>query len=83
MSEWKGIESAPKDGTEIILRKGDRVTSGAWIEWTETATEFHGTTGAWLGESEQDSGANWSSWDGGFRDDDEPTHWMELPEPPK
>lgn len=83
MSEWQPIETAPKDGTEIILRKGDRVTSGAWIEWSETSTEFHGTTGAWLGEVEQDSGANWASWDGGFLEEDEPTNWMPLPEPPK
>jgi hypothetical protein len=82
MSNWKTIESAPRDGTEIILRKDDRVTAGAWIEWTETQDHYHGTTGEYLGSDEIDSGGNWQSWDGGFCEDDEPTHWCELPAPP-
>lgn len=76
---WQPIETAPKDGTEIILRKSDRVTSGAWTEWSKAEAEFHGTTGAYLGQVEYDSGALWSSWDGGFCDDDHPTHWQPLP----
>lgn len=75
---WQPIETAPKDGTEIILRKGVRVTAGAWIEWTKSEAEFH-STGAYLGNYEYDSGASWSSWDGGFCDDDHPTHWQPLP----
>lgn len=82
MSAWQTIDSAPRDGTEIILRKGDRVTAGAWIEWSKSEAEFHGSTGAYLGQVEYDSGASWLSWDGGFRDDDEPTHWQPLPSPP-
>lgn len=81
MSDWKDIASAPRDGTEIILRKGDRVTAGAWIEWTKSEAEFH-SNGTYLGNYEYDSGASWSSWDGGFCDDDEPTHWQPLPAPP-
>lgn len=76
---WQPIETAPKDGTEIILRKGDRVTSGAWTEWSKAEAEFHGSTGAYLGQVEYDSGSLWASWDGGFCDDDHPTHWQPLP----
>ncbi|ANC03989.1 hypothetical protein AB688_18480 [Pseudomonas putida] len=83
MSGWRSIETAPRDGTEIILRKGDRVTAGAWIEWVKSESHFHGTTGVYLGETEIDSGGNWHSWDGGFCDDDEPTHWQPLPAPPQ
>lgn len=89
---WQPIETAPKDGTEILLfraagiyegRPADaRVTSGAWVEWTETAGEYHGTTGEYLGQSIQDAGASWCSWDGGFTEDAPPTHWMPLPPPP-
>lgn len=82
MSGWRTIDSAPLDGTEIILRKGDRVTSGAYIEWTETESHFHGSTGVYLGVTECDSGADWQSWDGGFCKDDAPTHWQPLPAPP-
>ena len=76
---WQPIETAPKDGTEIILRKGDRVTSGAWTEWSKADAEFHGTTGVYLGQVEYDSGSLWASWDGGFCNDDHPTHWQPLP----
>ncbi|SEB72509.1 hypothetical protein SAMN05216178_2015 [Pseudomonas saponiphila] len=81
--QWQPIETAPKDGTEIILRKGDRITAGAWIEWSNSAAEFHATTGVYLGDVEYESGADWSSWDGGFRRDDWPTHWQPLPIPPQ
>lgn len=33
---WRDIDSAPTDGTEIILRKGDRVTAGSYQHWSET-----------------------------------------------
>ena len=90
--QWQPIETAPKDGAEILLfRDADvydgkpvppRVTSGAWTEWTDTASEYHSTTGEYLGQSVQDSGAEWLSWDGGFSEEMPPTHWMPLPSPP-
>lgn len=78
MSFWQSIATAPKDGTEIILRRGDRVTSGAWIVWSNSESEFT-STGVYLGMVEYDSGASWSSWDGGFTDEEPPTHWQPLP----
>ncbi|QZP24167.1 DUF551 domain-containing protein [Pseudomonas mosselii] len=81
MSGWQAIDSAPRDGTEIILRKGDRVTAGAWIEWSKSEASFN-SRGDYLGQDEYDSGAHWASWDGGFCEDDEPTHWQPLPSPP-
>ncbi|WP_419792501.1 hypothetical protein [Pseudomonas citronellolis] len=82
MSEWQPIDTAPRDGTEIILRRGARVSSGAWIEWSKSAAEHHSTTGEYLGQVEYDSGTCWSSWDGGFTEDEPPTHWQPLPAPP-
>lgn len=79
--DWMPIESAPLDGSEILLMRGERVTSGAWIEWTSTYPEYHSSTGAYLGQSEQDSGASWASWDGGFTEEEPPTHWKRLPKP--
>ncbi|MQA53694.1 hypothetical protein [Pseudomonas piscis] len=80
--KWQPIETAPKDETEIILRKGDRVTVGAWIEWSKSEAEFS-SRGDYLGQVEYDSGAHWASWDGGFCEDDEPTHWQPLPTTPQ
>lgn len=82
-AQWQPIETAPRDGTEVILRRDDRVTSGCWTEWTETEAEYHATTGVYLGQSIQGGGACWSSWDGGFVDEEPPTAWQPLPEPPK
>lgn len=79
--DWIPIESAPLDGSEILLMRGERVTSGARIEWTTTCPEYHSSTGAYLGQSEQDSGASWASWDGGFTEEEPPTHWKRLPKP--
>lgn len=81
MSGWQPIDTAPRDETEIILRKGDRVTAGAWIEWSKSEAVFN-DRGDYMGQEEYDSGAHWASWDGGFCEDDEPTHWMPLPAPP-
>jgi|GEM_PF-1728610 len=82
IAEWRPIETAPKDGTEIILRKADRVSAGNWIDPVRISTEPHATTGEPVQLVEHEEGF-WQSWDGGFADDDEPTHWMPLPEPPK
>ncbi|HBD33151.1 MULTISPECIES: hypothetical protein [unclassified Cupriavidus] len=79
---WQPIETAPKDGTEILLCRDERVTSGAWGEWEETTSEYHSTTGEYLGKSVQDCGASWWSWDGGFTQEAPPTHWMPMPAAP-
>lgn len=92
LSGWMPIETAPKDGTSIMLHAtattyqgepvAERVTIGQWEEWTETASEYHATTGEYLGQSIQDGGASWMSWDGGFTEENPPTHWMPLPAAP-
>ena len=83
--EWQLIETAPKDGTEIILAKGERVTEGLWVgdRWP-TASEYHGTTGEYLGQYETGEciEAHWMSFDGGFSEEDQPSHWMPLPASP-
>jgi Protein of unknown function (DUF551) len=71
VSEWQPIESAPKDGTKIILafiREHWKpiVTVGAWIDDAPISTN------------------EWMAWTSiGLIGCIEPTHWMPLPEPPK
>ena len=83
--KWQPIETAPKDGVEILLRRGTRVTSGAYQkEIDEMGSEYH-SNGTYLGEypTGNTSPAMWMSWDGGFLDEEPPTHWMPLPPPPE
>lgn len=70
--KWQPIETAPKDGTSIILRCGSRVTVGDWIS-PEMVPNWEG----------DDFEAHWQSWDGGFiaNSEHDATQWMPLPEP--
>ncbi len=78
MSEWQPIESAPKDGTWILLGGGrtddeDDARTIAVGQWTNY---LNGGTTSW----------HWQfAWyDGGYYGAyNNPTHWMPLPEPPK
>ena len=81
--EWKPIETAPKDGTAIMLCKGKRVTCGEWITGTNLGSmDYHATTGEPVGYPDAEDYAMWASWDGGFSEDDPPTHWAPMPDPP-
>jgi hypothetical protein len=67
---WQPIESAPKDGTVILLLRGKEVIAGT----------FHAELGKfpWLILEEYGDGTN------GLQEGVHgPTHWMALPSPPK
>lgn len=77
MSEWKPIETAPKDGTDILIAQAgcERVYKGGWATQAETGH------GAW-----RVSDNFWSEAEGAFLSikltDDFATHWMPIPAPP-
>jgi hypothetical protein len=86
VSEWKPIETAPRDGTEILLfcpglGSWQRVLSGEVVvgAWKE-----HLFSQGWYSDSS-------SSMDGGYESTGDyivhdpvvATHWMPLPEPPR
>lgn len=74
---WKPIESAPKDGTEILLyypNEENAITSGWWYE------EYEGDEykyGYWKVASLPSHGCGCCA-----DNNSEPTHWMELPKLP-
>lgn len=76
MSEWQPIETAPKDGTEVLLwfaQFGWR-SIGAWLPWGDSSYPF-----LW-----QCAGRNLHRpWKYEGDDGSYPTHWHPLPEPPK
>ena len=68
---WQPIETAPKDGTEVLLYFSDgRILIGDYVV---TEQLRHGKT-AWKNEG-------WRTFFG-LVHDNKPTHWMPLPEPP-
>lgn len=77
LAVWSDISTAPKDGTEIILRRGRRVTTGSLVTWGNTRPDYN-EHGECIGKREQRSGALWASKDGWFTEDQPPTHWQPL-----
>ena len=77
---WQPIETAPKDGTEVLLfwcaehgpEYVEYLACGAWGEYRDGS-------GGWGGESFHSKPEGyWTRLIG-----EKPTHWMPLPEPPK
>jgi hypothetical protein len=71
--DWQPIETAPKDGTEVLLvRNGSFRQIGSWRKPCQQADGYRVNDGepCWVGYSAE-------------KRVPEPTHWMPLPEPPK
>lgn len=63
---WQPLETAPKDGTRLLLLSGPEIDVGYWSEsvWCQTLA----TQGAWIiYENRSDTVILY------------PTHWMPLP----
>lgn len=90
--EWRPIETAPKDGTEIILGAPEQEYQGKPV--AARSTVGHWTTDEECREQVGDCGGEcrcpeykfhdpyWISWDGGFTEENPPTNWMPLPTHP-
>ena len=83
MSNWNPIETAPKDGTAVLVMRDiwPGTSTGRAIE-----CNGHNTYVAewWGGDNDSDEG-HWVCYMDAVLDPDcpiEPTHWMPLPFPP-
>ena len=74
LTGWQPIETAPRDGTEILMTNGVDVSSGQWF------SEYGGTYDQEGAPNGDERDAGWMDWIGGMQPD--PTHWMPLPPPP-
>ena len=77
MSEWKTIDSAPKDGTHI-LGASEKYVHESWFVRDKIKLD---SSGSFYNSLPKDTGIG--KW---FIDHNTffiPTHWMPLPEPPK
>ena len=83
--KWRPIESAPKDGTQILLIFIDgRIESGNWTEATQDGPDEMGWDAGWI----SDSGFSYPGRSFGnpkyFRKQlSPPTHWMPRPRLPE
>lgn len=90
--KWLPIKDAPKDGTDIILGALEQQYNGASVpprvtvgHWTtdEECRIYTGDCGGECHCAEYDyEDPSWLSWDGGFTEENPPTHFMPLPPAP-
>lgn len=78
--QWQPIETAPKDGRQILLTNGQAVAQGWWEHEEPYIYEKRDIGGVYIGQDESDGFDGWLDCEGGMQPD--PTHWMPLPAPP-
>lgn len=87
MSEWQPIETAPRDGAEVVLfRHGwDFCPVAVWMEYPGNPVEGEEGGDVWMEGWGFELDVNLGHEEGwlGWNDDKMPTHWMPLPAPPK
>ena len=74
-NQWQTIETAPKDGTIIMLwgKTRDEATMGEWVSDEKQLSDSYGNVMC---------DPYWMSYDGGFTDEHPCTHWQRLPTAP-
>ena len=90
--KWEPIDTAPKDGSYVILARwfdldGETypvVTFGHWLEGYGDASDEMGICSGWNDHhyTEFDPGRDFGNPDF-MRPPRQPTHWMPLPAPPE
>jgi hypothetical protein len=74
---WQPIESAPKDGTEILLAKNHAVCAGYWAMCPQATAMMADKKYPW---EVLDSTNGTNAW---MDNASGPTEWRSLPSPPK
>lgn len=84
MTEWQPIDTAPKDGSWILLLHGETIPG---VPLVEVASFGDGLSAEELGYREFAKYGAWVIWNASDNwylvDVAEPTHWMPLPPPPR
>lgn len=79
MSEWQDIETAPKNGTEVLLSNptDGYVAIGFFVSPCDLDDSLEDDEPDWFTTYGEHLGSDIGDWSTA------PTHWMPLPEPPK
>lgn len=77
MSEWKPIESAPKDGTRVLVTDGVETEVADWYVRPYPDRYIERPDGLFEKAPTEFAQGYWNC-----NDCQKPTHWMPLPLPP-
>lgn len=78
--QWQPIETAPKDGAQVLLSNGTDVSEGRWLHLEGGIHERRDLEGRYIDQDEDEGYDGWIDWSGGMNP--EPSHWMPLPAAP-
>lgn len=73
---WQPIETAPKDGTQVIGYNGEKITAMAYLRHKDDNGYYGWCMAGWQ------FGGMLYDFHYAFPRDKQPTHWMPLPSPP-
>lgn len=77
---WMPIETAPRDGSQIMLSNGVNVSQGWYVNEPCGTEVFRDEEGRYLDEKYHEGYQGFLDCEGGMLP--EPTHWMSVPTPP-
>ena len=72
---WQPIETAPKDGSRVLIWRGDTYSAEAVAGYWDDDKYARNPRPYWTGHDHYWRGKRWCR-------EHAPTHWMTLPEPP-
>jgi hypothetical protein len=86
--KWQPIETAPRDGTDVLVYKDVATVPVVHIAWYRSEEEWRDHGGCLFGDTLEEYVGWWSYTRNSVTQEKlegyaEPTHWMPLPEPPE